>query len=1127
MTFILIILAGFCRTVSTQSSTVPFYDGKVIAAKAGEGEWQWHPMAVGGGGYNLELIFDPENPKRIYLRTDVAGVIKTEDGGGHWRNSNDGLQGLGGGNYGIGAIGIDSRQPNIVYASIGRAWQASCGIVKSIDYGESWRWLSGEVCVYGEGLARKGGGPGLLVDPREGSRLYVIDYSHNNGAGGIWISTDGGVHWKPSGLNDKMVFTLRFHPTNPDRVYAATTGDGLYRSADRGTTWQQIGLQKKAVFNFQFETGNPETIYAVCGPEGIFKTADGGRTWKHSSKGLPLASEGAKGNDFGFDSFPYEYTGLDVDARRPGHLVTAARVIRAFYESTDGAATWHPITVKKIVTPKGWMLSPNHFGWSSSQIYFGPETSGTLYVCDFWGTWKSMDYGETWSIHPYGLENSCMVTVLPDCGMDRRLYLGIWDHDMLVYTDEDRVPFTQRPAGLLHEGGAHVSGIAQDARNPQILLCVTRSSHLQRSTDRGMTWSKVKKGFPEKTPFRIGAPVMASKAGIYFVPVNDDGIYASKDRGETWIRPAGKGLGKISVTGQWSPEQNVFAVLDDGSLLAIATGGKLYLSTDEGKSWESPAVPSPARKVALADKIYLGCADGLYASGDRGKTWDLICPKRTGVNLLTVDSKDSRRILCHMSGEIKGTPDRIDYSLMYTEDSGRRWTNLFNRTLAVRRLQGIAFDPFDKSRIYANTFWAGAWVAKRPSSPATTPITITGPWTLQVGPEEYHVKKAVQLTVSPPAVCRVRDEEYSSLPVYDEKAPVWMKGDRLKGLITDECTAAGLLLPGSVRVKPAAGAAGFFVLNRDFCLDGDWARIGRTVNSAIKADQKVYIDYDYVPCRLDSIVVDQRGAVRLVTGMPGVGVVLPPVLKAGETAVANVWFQGPTAKLTEENLFPIQFNLRDENKKPVAEKLLPRTLAKLREGRPLTILAWGDSVTNFNWYQTMFVDRLKQRFPKAKINLVTVAWGGQSSGSFLGVPKGHPFNFEEKCLGARPDTVIIEFVNDAPLNEAEVLKQYGSIIQRFRQIGTEVILMTPHFIRPDWMGKNTMKFDEDPRPYVRGLKMAAEKYQVALADASRLWGRLWRQGIPYITLELNSINHPDKRGHQLFARALMELFPEK
>jgi hypothetical protein len=53
----------------------------------------------------------------------------------------------------------------------------------------------------------------------------------------------------------------------------------------------------------------------------------------------------------------------------------------------------------------------------------------------------------------------------------------------------------------------------------------------------------------------------------------------------------------------------------------------------------------------------------------------------------------------------------------------------------------------------------------------------------------------------------------------------------------------------------------------------------------------------------------------------------------------------------------------------------------------------------------------------------------------------------------------------------------------------------------------------------------APQHQIALADASRRYGRLWRQGIPYSSLMLNSINHPDARGMKIFADALMELFP--
>jgi len=157
---------------------------------------------------------------------------------------------------------------------------------------------------------------------------------------------------------------------------------------------------------------------------------------------------------------------------------------------------------------------------------------------------------------------------------------------------------------------------------------------------------------------------------------------------------------------------------------------------------------------------------------------------------------------------------------------------------------------------------------------------------------------------------------------------------------------------------------------------------------------------------------------------------------------------------------------------------------------------------------------------------VTEAWGGRNTGSYLNEPPGSAHNYREKVLGAKPDLIVSEFVNDAGLNPKQVEERYGKLLADFQSIGAEWIVLTPHYVRPDWMGlTREREVDEDPRPYVAGLRQFAAKHSVALADASRRYGRLWRQGIPYNTLMLNSINHPDARGMKIFADALMELFP--
>jgi lysophospholipase L1-like esterase len=211
------------------------------------------------------------------------------------------------------------------------------------------------------------------------------------------------------------------------------------------------------------------------------------------------------------------------------------------------------------------------------------------------------------------------------------------------------------------------------------------------------------------------------------------------------------------------------------------------------------------------------------------------------------------------------------------------------------------------------------------------------------------------------------------------------------------------------------------------------------------------------------------------------------------------------------------------------------TLTKLRAGEPVTIVAWGDSVTDGGGvettpelrYQNQFARRLGERFPKAKVSSLTAGWGGRGSRDYLEAPRGGDKDFVRDVLEPKPDLVTIEFVNDAYLDEEQTQVHYSKILHLLRGNGSGVILITPHLVRPDWMQTATMKFDEDPRPYVRGLRRFSKENEVAIADASLLWCGLWRQGIPYITLEKNSINHPDARGHELFADALMSVFPNE
>ena len=159
--------------------------------------------------------------------------------------------------------------------------------------------------------------------------------------------------------------------------------------------------------------------------------------------------------------------------------------------------------------------------------------------------------------------------------------------------------------------------------------------------------------------------------------------------------------------------------------------------------------------------------------------------------------------------------------------------------------------------------------------------------------------------------------------------------------------------------------------------------------------------------------------------------------------------------------------------------------------------------------------------------MLTAAWPGASSKAYLEAPAGGPYDFVRDVLDPKPDLVTLEFVNDAYLDEPGIAAHYAGILEKIRGAGAELVLITPHLVRPDWMNAPDTLFTEDPRPYVKGLKQFAAANNVALADASFRWCQLRQQGIPYQTLLANDINHPDPRGQKIFADALIDLFPEK
>jgi photosystem II stability/assembly factor-like uncharacterized protein len=128
------------------------------------------------------------------------------------------------------------------------------------------------------------------------TRVYYVGAA----SGGIYKTTDGGVHWQP--MFDlqpvQSIGSLAVAESDPNLVWAGTgegkirshisVGQGVYKSTDAGETWRMMGLEKTGrIPRTIIHPTNTDIVY-VCAlghsygdqPErGVYRTTDGGVTW--------------------------------------------------------------------------------------------------------------------------------------------------------------------------------------------------------------------------------------------------------------------------------------------------------------------------------------------------------------------------------------------------------------------------------------------------------------------------------------------------------------------------------------------------------------------------------------------------------------------------------------------------------------------------------------------------------------------------------------------------------------------------------------------------------------------------------------------------------------------------------
>ncbi len=395
------------------------------------------------------------------------------------------------------------------------------------------------------------------------------------------------------------------------------------------------------------------------------------------------------------------------------------------------------------------------------------------------------------------------------------------------------------------------------------------------------------------------------------------------------------------------------------------------------------------------------------------------------------------------------------------------------------------------------------------------------------------VAQTATLAVAPAPVLTITDEP---VKLSADKPAGWSKGTRLRACNARDVNACGSFVPGSLEIRRTQGGAPLKE-GTDYLTDTAWAHVGIGTNSCVTIKDTVFASYRYSLLRMDTIQVSADGRATIKAGEPHISAPVPPEADAGCTAIAHVWVNYRDTEVKADQIYPIIETAAQAVTGSTSGRI-PKTLAKLKAGGPVKIVCWGDSVTAGGnaskpelRYPDVFAAGLRERFPQAKIDMQNISAGGSNSRQWLYPDKfkyrGKPWQETgvtwQRIANAKPDLVTLEFVNDAGMTPAVVDEVYNDILKRVQSIGAELILITPHFTMWRMMGFKGMR-EVERRPYVLALREYSNKHNIALADATARWEHLWKEGLPYLTLLHNTINHPDDRGHRLFAEELWKCF---
>ena len=203
-----------------------------------------------------------------------------------------------------------------------------------------------------------------------------------------------------------------------------------------------------------------------------------------------------------------------------------------------------------------------------------------------------------------------------------------------------------------------------------------------------------------------------------------------------------------------------------------------------------------------------------------------------------------------------------------------------------------------------------------------------------------------------------------------------------------------------------------------------------------------------------------------------------------------------------------------EEQRRFAEK----TVADLKEGCNVTIVAFGDSITaGFavrRGFPSFWREMLQQKYPEARLELINSGISGDTTLDGLA-------RLDWAVLSYEPDLVTINFgINDCVLGMGldEFEMNLVEIVRRIRAgPDSEILLLSSQPLE-------TPPYDKIVQDYYQTIERVAKEMNVGFVDVHGAWMEHVRAGTPLSSMIIPGLDHPNEAGYRIIAEELMNLF---